>query len=97
MRQFDIVKLTGGDLAVVLQSDLLRRFSTRVVVPLLPLAEVDATPRLHPIVQVGRRRLAVAMEQIVSVRSTDIVKVVGTARSSQYEIQRAYDIILAGL
>ncbi len=97
MRQYDIIRLTGGELVMVLQSDLLSRFSTRVVVPLLPAGEVEATPRLHPVVQLGRRRLVVAMEQIFPVRLTDIDKVMGTAMPSRYEIQRAYDILHSGI
>lgn len=82
---------------IVLQCDLLSRFSTRIVVPQLPAGEVEVTPRLHPVVQLGRRRLIAAMEQIFPVRLMGLDKVMGTARSSQYELQRAYDIVVSGI
>ena len=97
MRQFDVVRLKGGELVVVLQSDLLDHFSTRVVVPLLPPAEVHPTPRLHPLIRVGRRNYIIAIEQITTVRATDVVAVLGTAKSIEYEIRRAFDIIWMGV
>jgi hypothetical protein len=37
------------------------------------------------------------MEQILTVRLTGIEKVIGSARGLEYEIQRAYDMVLAGI
>jgi hypothetical protein len=97
MWQYDVVQLRGGELAVIVQSDLLDRFLTRVVVPLIPVSELVPTPRLHPTLKLGRREMALAMEQISAVRLADIEKVVGSARGLEYEIQRAYDMVLAGI
>jgi hypothetical protein len=36
MRQFDVVSLADGSLALILQAGLLVRFSCRVVAPLVP-------------------------------------------------------------
>ncbi len=53
MRQFDIVRLKGGQLAVVLQADLLDDRETRVVAPMFPTRDIVPTPRLHPVVASG--------------------------------------------
>lgn len=97
MRQYDVVRLTGGELAVILQSDLLEEFATRVVVPLIPVSDLTPTPRLHPLIAVGRRQHALAMEQISAVRVKDIAKVVASARELQYEILRSYDMLVSGI
>jgi toxin CcdB len=97
MRQYDVVRLKGGELAVIVQSDLLDGFLTRVIVPLIPASELVPTPLLHPCLRLGRRELVLAMEQILAVRLADIEKVIGSARGLEYEIQRAYDMVLAGI
>ena len=97
MRQYDVVRLTGGELAVVIQSDLLDGFSTRVVVPLVPEAETTPIARLHPTVTIGRRKHVLAMEQISSVRLSDIEKVVASLRGREYEVTRSHDMLISGL
>ena len=64
---------------------------------LLPQADVKVWPRLHAAFRFGRRDYIVAMDQITTVRTTDIQKVVGSARANAYEITRAYDTVIAGV
>lgn len=97
MKQYDVVRLKGGEMAMILQSDLLDALSTRIVVPVVPASEMEPIPRLQPDLLLGRRRMVLAMEQMTAVRLSDIDKVVATARGLEYEIQRAYDMILAGI
>lgn len=97
MRQFDVVRLSGGELAVVIQSDLLDGFSTRVVVPLVPEPEITPVPRLHPSVSIRRRKYVLAMEQITAIRVSDIEKIVDSLRGREYEVIRSYDMLIAGL
>jgi len=97
MRQFDVVRLRRGELVVVLQNNLLDHFSTRVIVPLLPPAEVRPTPRLHPLVRIGRRNYVVATEQITTVRAAEVAAIVGSAKAIEHEIRRALDIIWTGV
>jgi hypothetical protein len=97
MRQFDIVRLTDKQMCVVLQHDLLSDRRTRVVVPLLPKSAVLATPRLHPTVRVGRQHYILAFDLVGAVEVSDLDCVVGSARDMEYEIKRAYDMLIAGV
>lgn len=97
MAQFDVVRLRQGELAVILQSDLLDGFSTRVVAPLIPCGEVEPASRLHPMIRLGRRDYLIAMEKITTIRATDLGAVLRSARSIEYEIKRAHDVVIAGV
>ena len=97
MRQFDIVRLTDKQMCVVLQHDLLSDRRTRVVVPLLPKSAVLTTPHLHPTVRVGRREYILAFELLGAVEVSELDRVVGSARAIEYEIVRAYDMLIAGV
>ena len=97
MRQFDIVRLKGGQLAVVLQSDLLDDRETRVVAPLFPSSMIKPTPRLHPIVRVRRRSYLLATEKLGAVRRRDVESVIGSIADREYEIRRALDIVFVGI
>lgn len=97
MKQYDLVRLKGGEIAMILQSDLLDGLSTRIVVPVVPASEMEPIPRLQPNLTFGRRRMVLAMEQMTAIRLTDIDKVVASARGLEYEIQRAYDMVLSGI
>jgi hypothetical protein len=97
MRQFDIVRLTNKQMCVVLQHDLLSDRRTRVVVPLLPTSAVLTTPRLHPTVRVGRIDYILAFDLVGAVEISEVNRVVGSARGIEYEIKRAYDMLIAGV
>lgn len=97
MRQFDIVRLTGKELCIVLQHDLLADRRTRVVAPLLRHSAVIATPRLHPRLRLGRPEYFIATEQIGAVEVSEIERVVGSAEDLQYEIRRALDVVFSGV
>lgn len=97
MRQFDIVRLKGGQFAILLQSDLLDERETRVVAPLFPSNLIIATPRLHPIVRVGRRNYLLATEKLGAVATRDMEQVVGSVADREYEIRRALDIVFVGI
>ena len=97
MKQFDIVRLTDKQMCVVIQHDLLRDRRTRVVVPLFLKSTVVQTPRLHPSVRIGRHDYILAFEFVGAVDVTEINRIVGSARGIEYEIQGAYDMLMAGV
>lgn len=97
MRQFDIVRLKGGQLGVVLQADLLDDRETRVVGPLFPVSLIKPTPRLHPIFRVGRRSYLLATEKLTAILQRDIDSVLGSVADREYEIRRALDLVFAGI
>ena len=97
MRQFDIVRLKGGQLAVILQADLLDDRETRVVAPLFPKSEILPTARLHPIVRVGRRDYIMATEKMSAILKVDLDRVVGSLEAREYELRRALDLVFIGV
>lgn len=97
MRQFDVVRLTDKQLCIVLQHDLLADRRTRVVVPLLSSSDVVKTPRLHPTLRVGRKEYIVAFELMGAVEVSEIGAVIGSATQIEYEMKRAYDMVLGGI
>ena len=56
-----------------------------------------ATPRLHPTVRVGRQDYILAFELLAAVEVSELGRVVGSARAVEYEIKRAYDMLIAGV
>jgi toxin CcdB len=97
MRQFDIVRLRGRQLAVVLQCGLLDDRTTRVVAPLFRTSSISPTPRLHPLVRIGRHEYLLATEKLAAVLKKDIEEVVGSMAGQEYEIRRAIDIVFIGV
>lgn len=97
MRQFDVVRLTGGQLGVLLQADLLDDRETRIVAPLFPSSAIMPTPVLHPLINVGRRRYLMATEKMSVVAKGAIETVLGSVADREYEIRRALDIVFIGV
>lgn len=97
MRQFDIVRLKGGQLGVILQSDLLDDRETRIVAPLFPSSIILPTPRLHPVVRIGRKNYLVATEKLTAIWRRDIEAVLGSVGDREYEVRRALDIVFSGV
>lgn len=97
MRQFDIVRLKGGQLGVILQADLLGDRQTRIVAPLFPSTDIIPTPRLHPIVRIGRRNYLIATEQLAAILKREIEAVLGSVAEREYEVRRALDLVFFGV
>ena len=97
MRQFDLVKLSDGSLAILVQADLLDTTLTRVVAPLLLLKGVKATPKLHPTFEVAGKTYLLATEQLGAVLLKDIKKVVGSMKDREWDIRRALDLVFVGV
>jgi hypothetical protein len=97
MRQFDIVRLKDGQLVIILQADLLDDRETRVVAPLFPSNLIVPTPRLHPIIRVGRKNYLLATEKLSAVATRDMESVQGSVADREYEVRRALDLVFAGI
>jgi toxin CcdB len=97
MRQFDVVKLSDGSLAILIQADLLDATHTRVVAPLIVLKGVKATARLHPIFEIVGKTYLLATEQLGAVLVKDIKKVVTSAKDREWDIRRALDLVFVGV
>jgi toxin CcdB len=97
MRQFDVVKLSDGSLAILLQANLLDDTRTRVVAPLLPLKGVTPTPKLHPTFDVAGKTYLMATEQLGAVLSKDITRSLRSAVDREWDTRRALDLVFVGV
>lgn len=98
--QWDIVRLTDRQtLVVVIQSDLVGGVSSRLVAPLIP---DSARPkgldvRLFPTVLAGDTPLVADMLDVASIGVGEMRDRIASAESARDGIERALDMILAGV
>lgn len=82
---------------VDIQSDLLSRLRSRVVIPLVPLKGFG-TPmtRLNPIFEIDGERLVMASTDLAGVDTRHLGEVVATLEDRRDEIIGAVDFLLSG-
>ena len=97
MRQWDIVALSDGTYALMLQADLLDQYAWRVVAPLVPAKAFTATPRLHLRVRVARRDYVVVTDKMAAIRLKSIKTVVGSMKDREWDIRWALDLVFVGV
>lgn len=79
------------------QSDLLDHLQTRIVVPLLPPADVPAAmPELHPRMAVGGETFILATQLLAAMRRRELGAPIGTLAAERDAITRALDLLLTG-
>lgn len=97
MAQFHVYRIAGGRLVLDLQTDLIDT-GTRVVAPLLPLAD-GPTPlgRLEPILKIEDIAHVLHTAELAAVPS-GLVKGAGVAdlTAQAYEIKGALDMVFSG-
>jgi CcdB protein len=96
MRQFDVVKLTDGTLAVVLQSRHLDITNTCVVAPLMRSGTIVPIRRLHPTMRVLDQDLEMVTEKLGAVSRKDIADIVATVLDREWDIRCALDMVFTG-
>ena len=97
MAQFDIVRLTGGELAIDCQSDLLEGINTRFVVPLRRPA--DAPPRrdrLNPVFQIDAEDWVMVTQFAGAIARSDIEGRTGSVASEYLMVTAALDMLISG-
>jgi toxin CcdB len=98
MRDHVYVNLLGPQRLLDVQADLLRHLSTRVVVPLLPVASAPATiARLNPMFEIDGERYVMMTNQIAAVQAKELGAVVVSLAEHHAEITAAIDILLTGV
>lgn len=96
--QFDLYRLVGGSLVVILQSDLLDQLRTRVVAPLLPAEAVkNAISALNPQVEYGGGKWLVLPQLMATLTVAELGERVGSLATNRDEITRAVDALLSGI
>ena len=80
-----------GSYLLDVQTDLIEHFTTRVVVPLLPVGTAPPpVRRLHPIFEVGGQKLVMATHLMAAVPAADL-------KESRSNLARHHDDIVAAL
>lgn len=97
MRQFDICRLAGGTLVMILQSDLLEASTTRVVAPLLPESRVPPIRHLTPLIAVEGAAFRLMPQLMATLTLAELGESVGSAAGQRDEVTRALDTLLAGV
>lgn len=102
MKRFDIcaargLGVTGNErLVVILQHKHFKDLDTTIVAPLYRIQELPILETLRPSLSVGRKKLIVAIDRMVSLPKKQLGAAVGTAENIQFEILRAIDRLFSG-
>ncbi|UCI08586.1 CcdB family protein [Mesorhizobium sp. B1-1-8] len=99
MARYDVFVASGveGGYLLDVQSDLLDHFTTRVVVPLLPLTAAPPSMRkLHPIFEINGRKLVMATHLIATVSTVELGESRLNLMRHQDEIVAALDMLFQG-
>ncbi len=97
MAQFDVYRMENGELVLDVQTDLLGRFESRLVVPLMAPEEAPvAHPRLNPPLQVDGAGYVMVTQFTTAVRRTTLSKPITNLVGNYDEIRAALDMIFNG-
>ena len=96
--QFDLYRMRGGGLVVVLQSDLLDQLQTRVVAPLVSANSVARVMRpLNPAVTLGDEAYLVMPQLAATLTLSEMGEKVGSLAMMHDAIVRSVDALLSGI
>lgn len=97
MAQFDVYETTGATIVVDVQSDLTSVANTRVVIPLLPVEDVDAPPsRLNPLFTIQGQRRLLATHLMSAVARHRLSDTHLNLAKHEYVIKAAMDVLFSG-
>ncbi len=97
MAQFDLCRLSGGQLVVDLQTDLIGIEASRVVAPLREAGRYAAFPGLTPTVEVEGATWIVRVQELAAVPGAELRDVVGSLSGHRDALKRALDILIDGV
>ena len=78
------------------QSDVLDHLASRVVVPLMPAANVEPIPRLNPLFTVNGQTLVMATHLIFAIPLGRLQSPVANLEAEHYAIVGALDMLTTG-
>lgn len=99
MARFDVYARPGGAPGYVLdvQADVLNGLNTRIVVPLLPLAEAPTPAKqLNPVFEIGTEPYVMATQFLAAIPRALLRNPVTTLEGRDSEIMAALDLVLVG-
>ncbi len=96
MARFDVFTTDGPNCLLDCQADILSRFKTRFVVPLLPAEGAITATRLHPIFTVERRRMIMVTQLASAVPVAELGRCIANLSDENHRIVNAIDMLLTG-
>lgn len=101
MAQFDVYKPAGSpgahSLLLDIQSDLIGLIESRVVVPLVKVAQAPKlTQRLNPVFEVGQQKYVALFQDLQSVTFDLLGARVGNLAEKRFEITNTLDFLFQG-
>jgi toxin CcdB len=102
MAQFDVFqnpKAGTFPLLLDIQSELLARLETRVVVPMTTLKKLGAKPitRLNPVVKIDNHEYVLVVQDLASIPLSALSKRVTNIAAKRTEIIAALDLLITGI
>jgi toxin CcdB len=95
MARFDVYKgARGKGYLLDCQSDWLDEFDTRVVVPLMPLADLKVASRLNPIFEIDGQPHIMSTQLIFAIPTERLGQRNGTLDSEHFAIITALDTLI---
>jgi len=98
MARFDVhARRSGPGLLLDCQADLLAHLNTRLVVPLIPLAEAPKpAARLNPVFTVGGGEHVMVTQYAAAVELRELGEAVGSLAKHHHAIVGALDMLITG-
>ncbi len=97
MAQFDVYRLTGGQLVVDLQADLIGIDASRIVAPLREAGRYAALPGLTPTVEHDGTTWIVRVQELAAVPGSELRDRSGSLAEHRDALKRALDILIDGI
>lgn len=97
MAQFDLYRLSAGQLVVDLQTDLIGIDASRIVAPLRDAGRYAAFPGLTPSVEVEGTTWIVRVQELAAVPGAQLREPVGSLSEHRDALKRALDILIDGV
>lgn len=97
MAQFDLYRLSGGQLVVDLQTDLIGIDASRIVAPLREAGKYAAFPGLTPSVEFDATTWVVRVQELAAVPGAELRNHVGSLAEHRDALKRALDILIDGV
>lgn len=97
MARFDVyAREEGAGYLLDCQADVLQRFDTRFVVPLLPAAGAKRATRLHPIFEVREESMIMVTQLAAAVSGRALGKPIASLEDQHAAIMNALDMLITG-
>lgn len=95
--QFDVYRLSDKTLVVILQSDIVNAFKSRLVAPLVPAQKAGRVLRgLNPMIEVSQQNYVLMPQLAGAIAVSELVTHIGSLAYKRDEIIRALDLLFTG-